>query len=191
MRTAHAALLACALRRLGRQVPSPLPFGAQVRVRARSRERDLWSDRVQDAVALAPSIETCKGHVVRTASSDRLLVQLDFLPSPCLLRLVKLLFPSLRQKVPRWKCPCLRRLFWPSRCQCLVCGCCRFAVSSSCPFSDSLCIDCVSSCAQRPCTCASSSLGRGGVLCLPYVWLFLAWWSHWRQCRYKRVVWSG
>ena len=72
MRTAHAALLTQALRRFGRDVPNPLPFGTQVRVRTRSWERDLWSDRVQDAVVLAPSIETCKGHVVRTASGTLL-----------------------------------------------------------------------------------------------------------------------
>ena len=68
MRTAHASMLAYALRRFGREVPQPLPFGTQVRVRTRSWERDLWSARVQDAMVLAPSIETCKGHVVRTAS---------------------------------------------------------------------------------------------------------------------------
>ena len=72
MRTAHAALLAQALRRFGRDVPSPLPFGTQVKVRTRSWERDVWSDRVQDAMALAPSVETCKGHVVRTASGTLL-----------------------------------------------------------------------------------------------------------------------
>ena len=68
MRTAHASLLAQALRRFGREVLDPLPFGTQVRVRTRSWERDLWSARVQDATVLAPSIETCKGHVVRTAA---------------------------------------------------------------------------------------------------------------------------
>ena len=68
MRTAHASMLSQALARLGRRPLLPLPFGAQVRVRTRSWERELWSDRVQDAVVLAPSIETCKGHVVRTAS---------------------------------------------------------------------------------------------------------------------------
>ena len=68
MRTAHAAMLSHAMLRLGRQTLLPLPFGTQVRVRTRSWERDLWSERVQDAVVLAPSMETCKGHVVRTSS---------------------------------------------------------------------------------------------------------------------------
>ena len=72
MRTAHAALLASALRRFGREVPPPLPFGTTVRVRTRTWERDLWSERVQEAVVLAPSIETCKGHVVRTSSGTLL-----------------------------------------------------------------------------------------------------------------------
>ena len=67
MRTAHASMLSRALEKLGRRPCLPLPFGTQVRVRTRSWERDLWSDRVQDAIVLAPSIETCKGHVVRTA----------------------------------------------------------------------------------------------------------------------------
>ena len=66
MRTAHASMLSQALAKLGRQPLLPLPFGTRVRVRTRSWERDLWSDRAQDATILAPSIETCKGHVVRT-----------------------------------------------------------------------------------------------------------------------------
>ena len=74
MRTAHAAMWAHALGRLGRPTWQPLPFGTQVRVRTRSWEQygDLWSDRVQDAVVLAPSIETCKGHVVRTSGGTLL-----------------------------------------------------------------------------------------------------------------------
>ena len=66
MRTAHASMLSRALATLGRQPLLPLPFGTRVQVRTRSWERDLWSDRVQAATILAPSIETCKGHVVRT-----------------------------------------------------------------------------------------------------------------------------
>ena len=72
MRTAHASLLAQALRRFGREAPLPLPFGTQVRVRTRTWERDLWSDRVQEAQVLAPSVETCRGHVARTASGTLL-----------------------------------------------------------------------------------------------------------------------
>ena len=69
MRTAQAAMWAQALGKLGRHGWKPLPFGTQVKVRTRSWERygDVWSDRVQDATILAPSVETCKGHVVRTA----------------------------------------------------------------------------------------------------------------------------
>ena len=74
MRTAHAAMWAHALGRLGRPAWQPLPFGTQVRVRTRSWERygELWSDRVQDAMVLAPSVETCKGHVVRTSGGTLL-----------------------------------------------------------------------------------------------------------------------
>ena len=69
MRTAQASMWTHAMTRFGRSVCPPLPFGTKVRVRTRSWERygNVWSDRVQDAVVLAPSIETCKGHVVRTA----------------------------------------------------------------------------------------------------------------------------
>ena len=64
MRTAHAALLARALRRFGRDAPFPLPFGTQVRVRTRTWERDLWSDRVQEAQVLVmlcaqPQVRCC------------------------------------------------------------------------------------------------------------------------------------
>ena len=71
MHTAHAAMWAHALEKLGRPTWQPLPFGTRVRVRTRSWERygDVWSDRVQEATVLAPSVETCKGHVVRTSSS--------------------------------------------------------------------------------------------------------------------------
>ena len=68
MRTAQAAMWAKAMQRFGRSAWYPLPFGTRVKVRTRSWERygDVWSDRVQDATVLAPSVETCKGHVVRT-----------------------------------------------------------------------------------------------------------------------------
>ena len=74
MRTAQAAMWAQAVGKLGRPGWQPLPFGTQVRVRTRSWERsgDVWSDRVQDALVLAPSVETCKGHVVRTAGGTLL-----------------------------------------------------------------------------------------------------------------------
>ena len=74
MRTAHAAMWGRALSKLGRQAWQPLPFGTQVKVRTRSWERygDVWSDRVQDATILAPSVETCKGHVVRTSEGTLL-----------------------------------------------------------------------------------------------------------------------
>ena len=70
MRTAQAAMWAKAMQRFGRSSSYPLPFGTRVKVRTRSWERygDVWSDRVQDATVLAPSVETCKGHVVRTAA---------------------------------------------------------------------------------------------------------------------------
>ena len=70
MRTAQAAMWAHAVVKFGRPAWQPLPFGTQVRVRTRSWERfgDVWSDRVQVATVLAPSVETCKGHVVRTAA---------------------------------------------------------------------------------------------------------------------------
>ena len=70
MRTAQAAMWAKAMHRLGRPSWQPLPFGTRVKVRTRSWERygDVWADRVQDAVVLAPSVETCKGHVARTHS---------------------------------------------------------------------------------------------------------------------------
>ena len=69
MRTAQAVMWAKAMQQFGRPVWHPLPFGTNVKVCTRSWERygDVWSDRVQDAVVLAPSVETCKGHVVRTA----------------------------------------------------------------------------------------------------------------------------
>ncbi len=68
MRTAHGAMWAKAMQRFGRAAWYPLPFGTRVKVRTRSWERygDVWSDRAQGAVILAPSVETCKGHVVRT-----------------------------------------------------------------------------------------------------------------------------
>ena len=53
-RTAQASLLSQALRRFGRDVLSPLPFGTHVRARTRSWERDLWADRVQDAIVWPP-----------------------------------------------------------------------------------------------------------------------------------------
>ena len=70
MRTAQATMWAHAVVKLGKPAWQPLPFGTQVRVRTRSWERfgDVWSDRVQVATVLAPSVETCKGHVVRTAA---------------------------------------------------------------------------------------------------------------------------
>ena len=67
MRAAQAAMWAHAVAKLGKTGWQPLPFGTHVKVRTRSWERfgDVWSDRVQDAMVLAPSIETRKGHVVR------------------------------------------------------------------------------------------------------------------------------
>ena len=68
MRTAQAAMWAKAMQKFGRPTWHPLPFGTNVKVRTRSWERfgNVWSGRVQNAVVLAPSVETCRGHVVRT-----------------------------------------------------------------------------------------------------------------------------
>ena len=171
MRTAQASMGALARSRLGRPAWQPLPFGTQVQVRTRSWERygDVWSDRVQGATVLAPSVETCKGHVVRTSSGALMhttaLFRGTIQSSPRPVVDPGTVLPAHVREAPFPQdstCFCS----WQGGCLRAICGSGGFAVLPSSSIPHCLGVDCVGPHAEGPCVFASRAFGCGGVICI-------------------------